>query len=547
MTLLTANLQVAFLVAVFLACCLGTGVPLARRLGLPGVFVFPLGFAVVSLAGYVVFFAWWWHPPLGSAASVIAGLGGIALFAAEIASKDSELRRGRRSEWTPVLLFVLLGTCYALLLRAGDRPAATRFNHGLPIDDQLPRFFAEKIAAGQSPTPLAGDWLSSDRPPLQTGITLLFRPFGLAQGRDAEAYQVVATMCQLMWLPALIALAHAVRLRRRAIAAGLFAAASSGFFAVNSLYVWPKLCAAALVITALSVIVESCRAPPASSRLLRSAAVGTIAALATMAHGGVWFSLLAIPALPAAWTVLKQYRVAGVVAAAACFAVVASPWSAYKAFFDPPGNRLVKWHLAGVIPIDERGAWQTIRESYASKPASEHFERWRLNLLISFTMPENTQGEPLAAYVRRAQFFNFAPSVGLPLLGAVWLLGLALLRPGAGLRPAGGLVLFSIATVVVWTALMFMPLSSVVHQGSYVPVALLIFFGAAAFAHLPGSVGLPLLALHAGIFAWAWVATTPQNADGSAAQSNLWVLAGAAVVFAAFTACLRALERDNAG
>ncbi|HEY5552082.1 MAG TPA: hypothetical protein VIK52_09345, partial [Opitutaceae bacterium] len=118
MTLFTESLQAVFLVAIFLACCLGAGAPIARILGLPGAFVFPAGFAGVSLAGYLVFFAWWLHPGFGLAASAVAGLGGIALFAAQAAAHGSSIRRDARAVWVPVLLLVLIGAAYALLLLA---------------------------------------------------------------------------------------------------------------------------------------------------------------------------------------------------------------------------------------------------------------------------------------------------------------------------------------------------------------------------------------------------------------------------------------------
>ena len=38
-----------------------------------------------------------------------------------------------------------------------------------------------------------------------------------------------------------------------------------------------------------------------------------------------------------------------------------APWSAYQKYGDPPGNRLVKWLLGGVVDIDDRGIGETTR------------------------------------------------------------------------------------------------------------------------------------------------------------------------------------------
>ena len=41
-----------------------------------------------------------------------------------------------------------------------------------------------------------------------------------------------------------------------------------------------------------------------------------------------------------------------------------APWSAYQKYGDPPGNRLIKWTLAGVVEIDDRGTGETIVDAY---------------------------------------------------------------------------------------------------------------------------------------------------------------------------------------
>ena len=41
-----------------------------------------------------------------------------------------------------------------------------------------------------------------------------------------------------------------------------------------------------------------------------------------------------------------------------------APWSAYQKYGDPPGNRLTKWTLAGVVEVDDRGTAEAIFDSY---------------------------------------------------------------------------------------------------------------------------------------------------------------------------------------
>ena len=57
----------------------------------------------------------------------------------------------------------------------GD-PASTaqnRFSHALPPDNIIPFIVGIALQAGFIPSPLAGTWLMSDRPPLQAGLYML--------------------------------------------------------------------------------------------------------------------------------------------------------------------------------------------------------------------------------------------------------------------------------------------------------------------------------------------------------------------------------------
>src|SRR6185436_18513402 len=99
-------------------------------------------------------------------------------------------------------------------------------------------------------------------------------------------------------------------------------------------------------------------------------ACSIFAALAWLSHGGAAFSLIAL----APWIVARMFRGerGGWLAAASVFLLLAVPWFAYQRFYDPPGDRLLKWHLAGQEAKDESvGAWQAIRESYRSKTWTE--------------------------------------------------------------------------------------------------------------------------------------------------------------------------------
>ena len=69
--------------------------------------------------------------------------------------------------------------------------ADRRFTHLLPADNLTSWSVAVALRFGENPTSLLGDWLLSDRPPLQTGLYLL-----LGLRSHVVAYQVVAHGCR---------------------------------------------------------------------------------------------------------------------------------------------------------------------------------------------------------------------------------------------------------------------------------------------------------------------------------------------------------------
>jgi hypothetical protein len=88
--------------------------------------------------------------------------------------------------------------------------------------------------------------------------------------------------------------------------------------------------------------------------------------LALLAHGGAIVPLAAIVLLATLTRQRKQLPAFGGV-----LLLVVSPWLAFTHYVDPPGNRLAKWHLAGVTQPDQRGTLETIVTSYRSLPPQQ--------------------------------------------------------------------------------------------------------------------------------------------------------------------------------
>ena len=141
------------------------------------------------------------------------------------------------------------------------------------------------------PRPLASDWLSSDRPPLQTGMVLWVYPY--TRGTRELLYQTAATILQLTFLAGLWAYLEAAKVSRKAMALALATTFVSGFVILNSFYTWPKLLPVAfLFILPAYLFTDRFSSVRADWRV--GASVGAAAGLAMLCHGGSAFALLGI-------------------------------------------------------------------------------------------------------------------------------------------------------------------------------------------------------------------------------------------------------------
>jgi hypothetical protein len=390
---------------------------------------------------------------------------------------------------TPLVLW-MLGSVFLIFLgflhggsHAPLGTAATRFAQQLPSDNDIPLFFSEWFYAhghGGTPDVFPGEWLASDRPPLQVGYVLSQQPF--AFNTPELNYEVLSLCLQQLWIVGLWALLVAGGVGRRTKALTMATVLVSNLAIVNGFFVWPKLLPAALMLAAAALIITPLWAQ-VRGRLWGGALIAGLCALAMMGHGSSVFGIVPL-ALLAAYRGLPSWRWIGV--AAAVFIVVMAPWSAYQRYADPPGNRLVKWQIGGEIEIDDRGALETIEDSYREAGIGGTLHNKAENFVVV------AGGGPFVDYVshavsavgdgdwgravqelRWAFFYYLLPSLGLLLLGPIAML-VGRRRKRGGDRPAEwrlareSLWVFAIG-VVFWCLLMFGNGASraVVHQGSY--------------------------------------------------------------------------------
>jgi hypothetical protein len=388
-----------------------------------------IGLAFSGILAFLGFLAYYGDPVLGQTFSFFvvfasALLASWVLYRRQI---DPSLLRGLA---VPLALWAL-GSLFLLFLgflHGGvDHPvstAATRFSHPLPSDNIIPQFFADWFYLhGHRGTPpvFPGEWLSSDRPPLQVGYVLMQRPFGWDS--SGLHYQVLGVVLQQLWIVGLWALLLAARVSRLTRVLTMATVLVSGLALVNGFFIWPKLLPAAMLLAAAALVLTPLWRE-VRGNLWAAALFVALCAVAMLGHGSSVFGVIPLLAI-AAVRGLPSWRWLGV--AALVGIVLMAPWSAYQKYGDPPGNRLTKWTLAGVVEIDDRGTSEAIVDAYreaglggAIHYKAENFVTMAGGAQAYDTLRAGFEAGSLTEIVKAVRFVAFLhlfPSLGLLLLG----------------------------------------------------------------------------------------------------------------------------------
>ena len=489
--LLLASLLVHFVLLALpaMAACAWAAKNIQNSVALAGT-----ALVAIAAAGYVGFWIYLLAPQGGPIYGAGLAVCAAILFWVQFRKLNREGRNALRSLVLPGLL---TGAAALTVLSAGfvyegfatpmETPAR-RFSHQLPPDNQIPFLFAQHLREGHVPRPMLGDWLSSDRPPLQTGIVLSQYAF---MRRMAWQYTVLCVILQSLWVFGAWSVLQSFQVDRRAAALALGVTLFSGFVFINTFFVWPKLLAAAFLLglTAYLHEIEQGRVKQGSGT---SCMAGSLGCAALLAHGGSAFGLLGLGLL----IVLVARRVftwrwLGV----AAFALVAInlPWQLYQKFLDPPGTRLLKMHLGGIDKPDPRPLFASLIAAYRDLGISGVLHNKLANLGPLYGHPAvywsdwarllSGSGQPraIAEQLRAIAFFEFLPALGLVGIGAAAVaVGLNPRKRTAEWRAAARLWLLVVCIDAIWVLLMFGPGTTLTHQGTYLTMILAFVGGVLA-------------------------------------------------------------------
>jgi hypothetical protein len=315
----------------------------------------PLGSAIT---GWLLFWAWFVSPSVGYSASSVVAAGSIAVIALKPSCMtDREIRYP--------LIFALL-ICVAFFCNVSDQGNVydgsfmVFHRYWATLDNIIPQQFADQLMKGRATFPkwicCTTEWKFSDRPPLQTGMIMLAYPY-VPTRFALFVYLLLGISANGLWIFGLWSLLRVFEIPERQIGLAVIAVALVGAVYVNTVFTWPKMLAGALMLAMATTIFAQ-----TGATRTRSLLSGTLAALSMLAHGAAAFGI--IGTLVAGQRHIRAWGVLNCVLAAIVASACYLPWIGFQKFFDPPGDRLVKWHLAGKPMIDPRPPLEVIVSSY---------------------------------------------------------------------------------------------------------------------------------------------------------------------------------------
>ncbi len=483
-----------------------------RRRDLGPAATFGIIVTAAGAAGLATFWAWFANPQFGTGVSLgLLGASSITLSAFGLGSSVGRLQLYWPLATAAAVELIYLGLAFAQGGLSGQSDAATQsiaVRFWVAPDNKIPFIVANLLAAHHSLAGyLFGGWQTSDRPPLQSGLALLEYP--LFGNRDL-GYQVLATGLQMLWLPALWVLFQALGFSHRRIIVPVLITATTGAVFVNSIYVWPKMLAGALMLAALAALVSR---SPGDRRFGSILIASSASILAFLSHGSAAFTIIGLAPLIAI-AVFRHRAWFEVGVAAVVGLALYLPWFVFQRLVDPPGDRLLYWQLAGLTSTSatRQPFLQALLDQYrAAGPVGVLLDKAgniagliaRPDLWVhSAADPAWTQN--FLGLARVAQLTDPLCAAGPLVLG---LFVLVRRRRRQSLAPLLPVVWFAGLSAAAWVLVQFgsRDAASIISQGPYAILVLLLGGLALSVTYLPWRYATLLVGISLAWFIVEWL------------------------------------------
>jgi hypothetical protein len=430
---------------------------------------------VSGLAWWAVFWLWL----ASSEAGVVASAAVFLLGAGACALAPKGAWRAARSS-----LAIMAITVAAFLVPAGmvfagggsSQPISTVARATLlTADNAYPAEWVRRVADDGDLRALTfGDYSLADRPPVQAAMSL---PFEVV-GADRElTSQVVGSLLQGLALVGSVLLLRIVGLKGVRLQVSTLLVTLTLFVSLNTLFVWPKLFPAGVVLIAAAVLIEASQRPKpgendavqpgwaprwhflAPNELVWVVSVGLVG-MSIVTHP---IGILSLPLFVVIWirhrpTVPTRVTVCCCLAAFAAFAAV---WAGYLITVDAGTSALARWHLAGTSHLTDARPVTTaiVDELRQLGPTGWLQQRWaNVNTFVGW---DNLAGSLSGTFFTGGSIHRWATNLMFfaPLWsGGLLIFILPLLAAWRRLpRPAVSLLLGSLSTIALWLTVQFGP------------------------------------------------------------------------------------------
>ncbi|MCP9925252.1 hypothetical protein KBY79_08515 [Synechococcus lacustris C3-12m-Tous] len=369
----------------------------------------------------------------------------------------------------------------------------------LPVDNIIPASLANAALKDTYTSPLIGDWLGSDRPPLQSGLiifsSIATRGLGFDWNSSLFAASIVANS---MWILGGLTFVSTLQFKQNLIYASVLPAGLSGYIILNTTFTWPKALAAAFLLASISSI---CTNQNPSYLRIRSCLSGLLLGFACLSHGSSFF---AVPAVMIVGLLhnkrnVRQFSLQPLQATLLLllsFVSVQTPWIFWQKFIDPPGDRLLKWHLAGAINITPDSFMHVLLAQYRSLDFSSIVQNKISNFKLLFG-----NGDSLVSWkdifagqyqsaIDTEFFFQSVAILTWILPTALMALALLVIKKRmlvtTNLNSSALLIssLIFFATTIFWCLAMFGPSTTVNHQGTGLTIVMALLMSGTIFANI---------------------------------------------------------------
>ena len=192
-----------FVLPGFSVACLAT----AYRHQVRAVQLIGLVLATGTTLGYISFWAFFFSKLLGKVFCIAVYTASAAVVVALVRTHKGHIKKTVALAGAPFMYAAMAGTLYLCFLFLFTNPAVSGagyagqrfFDQVRPGDNLIPLILAAKIYRHEPIRPFCcGDWLSSDRPPLEAGV-LLERPIHVIHNSLLE-YELLTVGLECLWI-----------------------------------------------------------------------------------------------------------------------------------------------------------------------------------------------------------------------------------------------------------------------------------------------------------------------------------------------------------